>query len=136
MVGRFPGASNIARFWQNLKDGIEATTVFSQEELLAAGVNPDLLKDPHYVRSGAILEDIDLFDATFFDYSPREVEVMDPQQRIFLECAWEALEHAGYASEKSKGEIGVYAGVNMNSYIFNLLPGLDPTESMDNLHVL
>lgn len=136
MVGRFPGAPDISRFWRNLKQGVEATTTFSEAELLAEGVSPSLLASAQYVRSGAILQDVDLFDARFFDYSPREAELMDPQQRIFLECAWEALENAGYTSDIFKGEIGVYAGVNMNTYFFNLLPGLDATESMDNLHVL
>jgi len=136
LIGRFPGASDVDRFWQNLKEGVEATTTFSGEELLASGVHPDLLANAQYVRSGAILEDIDLFDARFFDYSPREAELMDPQQRIFLECAWEALENAGYAPEIFKGEIGVYAGVNLDTYIFNLLPDLNTTESMDNLQVL
>lgn len=136
MVGRFPGAPNLTQFWQNLKDGRESTATFSREELLAAGVDPTLLDDPNYVPSAAILEDIDLFDAQFFDYSPREVEVMDPQQRLFLECAWEALEDAGYAAGQIKEEVGVYAGVNMNTYVFNLLPLLNTTESMDNLHIL
>ncbi|MBD1865331.1 MULTISPECIES: type I polyketide synthase [Trichocoleus] len=121
MTGRFPGAKNIQEFWHNLQNGVEAIAWFSDEELLAAGVDPDLLQHPNYVKAGAILEGIDQFDATFFGYSPREAETLDPQQRLFLECAWEGLEHAGYDPQRFDGRIGVYAGVGWDSYlVFNL----------------
>lgn len=121
LAGRFPGAGNVEQFWQNLRDGVESITFFSDEELLAAGVNPALLKNPNFVKARGVLEDAELFDASFFGYNPREAEIMDPQQRVFLECAWEALENAGYDSETCNNRIGVYAGVSMNTYFVNLL---------------
>ncbi|HEU4321544.1 MAG TPA: type I polyketide synthase, partial [Roseiflexaceae bacterium] len=136
MVGRFPSAADIDAFWRNLAGGVESITTFRDEELLAAGVAPELLRDPAYVRAGAVLEGIDLFDAAFFDLTPREAALMDPQHRLFLECAWEALEHAGYASERTDAAIGVYAGANLNTYALGLFTALDPTESMGNLSVL
>src|SRR5689334_3871400 len=96
LAGRWPGAHNPGQFWTNLCNGVEAVTFFSDEELLAAGVDPKLLQAPNYVKAGSVLDGVDLFDAAFFSYSPREAEIMDPQQRLFLECAWEALEDAGY----------------------------------------
>ena len=122
MAGRFPGARNVAEFWQNLKNGVEAIRPFSDAELLAAGVSPDELAQPEYVKSGVVLEDLDKFDAAFFGFSPKDASIMDPQHRIFLECAWEALEDAGHAPGSFEGSIGVYAGSGMNSYmIHNLL---------------
>ena len=116
MAGRFPGAADIDAFWNNLRDGVESISFFSDEELLAAGLDPTLLDNPSYVKAGAILPDIDLFDADFFGFTPREAELLDPQQRVFLETAWEALEKAGYASSTSALPMGVYAGVGMNMY--------------------
>jgi natural product biosynthesis luciferase-like monooxygenase protein/amino acid adenylation domain-containing protein len=118
---RFPGARNIEEFWQNIKNGVESISVFSDQELLESGVEPALLRNPSYVRASATLEDIDRFDATFFGFNRREAEVLDPQQRLFLECAYTALEHAGYDSERYEGLIGVYAGVGANGYVYNLL---------------
>jgi len=122
MAGRFPGARNVAEFWHNLRDGVESVRPFSDAELLAAGVAADELAQPEYVKSGVVLEDLDKFDAAFFGFSPKDASIMDPQHRIFLECAWEALEDAGHAPESFEGSIGVYAGSGMNSYmIHNLL---------------
>jgi len=121
MSCRFPGARNVDAFWQNLKDGSESISFFSEEELAEAGVAPALLKDPRYVRAQAVLEDIDLFDAPFFGFSPREAEMMDPQHRIFLECAWEALESAGYDSSRCSERTGVYAGSGLNTYLLKNL---------------
>ncbi|MBV9578635.1 MAG: type I polyketide synthase, partial [Chloroflexi bacterium] len=121
MAGRFPRARTVDEFWQRLQAGEELVTFFSDEELLAAGVDPQLVRDPNYVKARAMLEDADQFDAAFFGINPREAELMDPQQRLFLECAWEALEHAGYDAERYAGAIGVYAGLSMNAYIFNNL---------------
>jgi len=121
MAGRFPGAQNINEFWQNLRNGVEAITFFSDEELQASGIKPAVYDAPNYVKASGILEDIELFDASFFGYNPREAALMDPQQRLFLECAWEALEIAGYDAERYEGAIGVYAGVGMNSYLVNNL---------------
>ncbi|MBW4617793.1 MAG: acyltransferase domain-containing protein [Cyanosarcina radialis HA8281-LM2] len=121
MAGRFPGAKNIDRFWQNLRDGVESISDFTDEELLACGVDPALLKEPNYVKAGFVLEDIEKFDAQFFDCSPREAEIMDPQHRIFLECAWEALENAGYDPKTDNNLTGVYAGASMSDYLLNNL---------------
>src|SRR2546421_7514432 len=122
MAGRFPGAKNIDEFWCNLRDGVESISFLSDEELVSSGVDPAVLSTPNYVKAGALLEDADLFDAAFFGFTPREAELMDPQHRLFLECAWEALEEAGYDSQRYAGRIGLYAGTSMNSYLlFNHL---------------
>ena len=110
MTGRFPGAQSVDELWQNLRDGVESIAFFSDEELLSSGIDPAVLRDPHYVKAGAVLKDVELFDAAFFGFTPREAEITDPQHRLFLECAWEALESAGYDPERYKGSIGVYAG--------------------------
>ena len=125
MAGRFPGATDVAQYWRNLRDGIESISFFTDEELLAAGIGRGLLRDPAYVKAGGVVEGIDMFDARFFGFNPREAEITDPQQRLFLECAWEALEDAGYDSEKYQGSIGVFAGAGMNTYLFNLLSSND-----------
>ncbi|MEQ9620457.1 amino acid adenylation domain-containing protein [Coleofasciculus chthonoplastes] len=117
MAGRFPGAKDIQTFWQNLLDGVESISRFSDQELVPA--DPTWRQNPHYVKAGAILADIDQFDREYFGYSPREAEILDPQQRIFLECAVTALEDAGYNPETYHGAIGVYAGSGINTYFTN-----------------
>ena len=122
MAGRFPGARDIDQFWRNLAGGIESIARPTDAQLLAAGVDADDLRNPAYVKAAAILDDIDLFDAAFFGFSPKDAAIMDPQHRLFLECAWHALEHAGWAIEQFDGRIAVYAGSGMNTYlIHNLL---------------
>jgi acyl transferase domain-containing protein len=119
MSGRFPGAADVETFWRNLRDGVESVSFFSEEELARAGVDPDLQREPRFVGAGGVLDDIDKFDAAFFGFNAREAEVMDPQHRLFLECAWEAFENAGYAP--GAGDIvGVYAGTGISTYFFNL----------------
>ncbi|NER83044.1 MAG: type I polyketide synthase, partial [Leptolyngbya sp. SIO1D8] len=118
MAGRFPGARNLEEFWQNLRDGVESISFFSDQEVEASGVEPDLLKNPNYVKAGVLLEDKELFDAAFFGYSPRQAEIIDPQQRLFLEYAWNALENAGYDPQTHQGRISVYGGAGINSYFF------------------
>ena len=120
MVGRFPGARNVEEFWANLRDGVESISFFSDEELLAVGVHQSQLNDPSYVKAKACVEDPEMFDPHFFGFTPREAAITDPQQRLFMECAWEALEIAGYDSEKYSGSIGVFAGLSMNTYLLNL----------------
>jgi acyl transferase domain-containing protein len=122
MSGRFPGASSIDAYWQNLRNGVEALTYFSEEELLASGLDPALINDPAYVRARPVLkpEEVETFDAAFFGYSPREAELTDPQHRVFLECCWEALEMAGYDAERYPGMIGMFGGTNISSYILAL----------------
>jgi acyl transferase domain-containing protein len=120
MSGRFPGANNIDEFWNNLREGVESISSFSADELKASGIDPSVLENPAYVPASSVLEDTDLFDAPFFGFSPREAESLDPQQRIFLETAWHALEDAGYEPETYPGAIGVYAGCASSSYLDHL----------------
>ncbi|WP_337886319.1 type I polyketide synthase [Fischerella thermalis] len=131
MAGRFPGAKNIEEFWQNLRNGVESITTFTNEELIADGIDPDLLNNPNYVKAGAVLEDIELFDAEFFGFNPREAEIIDPQHRLFLECAWEAMENAGYNSKMYSGLIGVYAGAGSNNYVLNIYSNQNIRSSID-----
>src|SRR5882757_2596726 len=121
MAGRFPGASNPQELWRNLTEGREAVAFASREDLMAAGVSPDLIENPDYVPASSTIRDPDYFDAGFFRLSAREAEIIDPQQRVFLECAWEALEDAACDPAEYAGAIGVFAGVGMNSYIINNL---------------
>ena len=120
MSCRFPKAKTPEAFWQNLCNGTGCLTEFSKEDLRAAGIEPSIMSHPSYVNKGIVLEDVELFDASFFGFSPRDAEIIDPQHRIFLECAWEALENAGYEPEVYNGLIGVYGGVDSSSYLFNI----------------
>jgi acyl transferase domain-containing protein len=119
MSGRFPGARDLGQFWQNLAGAVESVKFFSDEELLAAGVPGELVHNPEYVKAAPVLDDVDLFDARFFQFSPREATITDPQHRLMLECAWEAMEHAGYCGDSYKGAIGVFAGAgpSMSTYL-------------------
>ncbi|NJN10371.1 MAG: type I polyketide synthase [Richelia sp. RM1_1_1] len=134
MAGRFPGAKSIDQFWQNLCDGKESISFFTNEELIASGVDPVLLNDPQYVKASAVLDDTEMFDASFFGYTPREAEIMDPQHRFFLECAWEALENAGYNSETYEGLIGVYAGSALNTYLLKNLISQPEISNLASFH--
>ena len=116
MAGRFPGAGSVDGFWENLRDGVESVRAFTPDELSAAGVDPSKSASPGYVPAGAPLDDADMFDASFFGYTRREAEVMDPQHRVFLECAWAALEDAGYDTSTYQGRIGMFGGVAPNTY--------------------
>ncbi|MGV2787938.1 hypothetical protein GNF98_20095, partial [Clostridium perfringens] len=114
MAARFPGADSIDQFWNNLRDGVESITFFTDEELVQAGVDPQLVSHPSYVKAKGALNGIEQFDAAFFGYSPREAQLMDPQLRLFHECAWEAIEAAAYNPDTYPGLIGVYAGATPN----------------------
>jgi acyl transferase domain-containing protein len=120
MAGRFPGAKDTNSFWENLKAGKEGISFFSEEDM-EVPIDPADLRNPNFVRAKGVLADIDLFDASFFNISAREAEWMDPQQRLFLECAWQALENAGYDSFSYPHPISVYAGVNTNTYLLTRL---------------
>ncbi len=134
IAGRFPGANNIDEFWQNLRDGVESISFFSDEELVASNIDSETLTDPNYVKAGGVIEDSEFFDAQFFGFTPMEAQTMDPQHRIFLECALEALEDAGYDAEKYTGSIGIYAGVAVNTYLVNnLLSNHNFVESIDDM---
>ncbi|MGW4820642.1 SDR family NAD(P)-dependent oxidoreductase [Streptomyces sp. NPDC004227] len=122
MAGRFPGAGDVETFWTNLEQGREGITVLSDEELAGSGVDPALLDRDGYVKARGALDGADLFDEGFFGYSPREAELLDPQHRVFLECAWHALESAGVDPARFDGRIGVFAGAGLNTYLlFNLM---------------
>ncbi len=120
MSGRFPGARNIDEFWNNLENGVESISFFSDQELEAEGVDPRIYKQPNYVKAKGIVPDADCFDAFFFDYSPMEVEIMDPQMRMFHHCIWEALEDGGYVPDTFNGLIGLYAGAT-NTFFWEAL---------------
>ncbi|MEH2349576.1 MAG: SDR family NAD(P)-dependent oxidoreductase [Nostoc sp.] len=131
LSGRFPGAKDIDEFWDNLQNGVESISFFTDEELLSAGISSSILNDPNYVKAQAVLEDAELFDAEFFGFNPREAEITDPQHRIFLECAWSALENAGYDSQNYQGAIGVYAGSALNTYLLNIYLNPNIINSID-----
>ncbi|WP_375770491.1 amino acid adenylation domain-containing protein [Archangium gephyra] len=117
MAGRFPGAPDVETLWHNVRAGLESITVLTDAQLEAAGVPPALRADPKYVRARGRMEGVELFDAAFFGYGPREAELMDPQHRLFLECAWEAFERAGYEPSRVPGAIGVFAGAGAPDYL-------------------
>lgn len=126
---RFPGAQTPEELWAKLRQGKEMIRRLSDEELLAAGISPEMISDPRYVKAASGLEEIENFDAAFFRMSPQEAALTDPQHRLFLECAWQALEDAGYDADRYEGLIGVYTGTGTNRYMLeHLLPhcrGLD-----------
>jgi acyl transferase domain-containing protein len=110
MACRFPGAGDWRSFWRNLREGVESIVPLGDAELLASGVDAAMLRQPNYVKAAAAIEDFDCFDAAFFEYSRREAKIIDPQHRLFLQTAWEALEDGGYWGNGYKGAIGVFAG--------------------------
>lgn len=120
MAGRFPGAPDIATFWQNIRDGVDSISRFDRDSLRARGIPDAALDAPDFVPAGAPVEGSDTFDAAFFGFSPAEADLLDPQQRIFLECAWHALEDAGHAPDGCTVPVGVYAAAGMNGYLLNL----------------
>lgn len=136
MTGRFPQAPDLEQFWHNLQEGVEAVSFFSDAELQAAGVPEAVLRNPNYIKAKAVLENADLFDASFFDFSPREAELTDPQIRVFLECAWEALEHAAYNPDNFPGLIGVYAGMSFSSYMLSAMAASAGTRNFDSFRAL
>ena len=104
---RYPGATTLAEFWQNLRNGVESITFFTDDELKTAGFAPETLGNPSFVKSNPHIGDISQFDPAFFGFTPREAEAIDPQIRVMLECAWQALENAGYDPERVDGRVGV-----------------------------
>ena len=121
LAGRFPGADDLDGFWRNIADGVESLDVPTDADLDAASVTSDVRSHPNYVRRSTALDGAADFDAGFFGMSPRDAQIVDPQHRIFLECAWEALENAGYAAGATDNAVGVYAGASMNTYLFQIL---------------
>jgi acyl transferase domain-containing protein len=122
MAGRFPGAPDIETFWRNLCAGQESIAILTAQQLSEAGVERQTAERPNYVKSRAILDGIELFDAPLFGMTPREAEMTDPQQRLLLECAWETFDRAGYDPTRYPGLIGVYAGSSTSGYLYQLFP--------------
>ena len=122
MAGRFPGASSVARLWENLSRGTGGLRAIEDEEAIAAGLDPAVLADPNYVRVGGPVEGVDQFDAAAFGFTDLEAELMEPQHRLLLECAWEALEGAGYRPTEPDGVVGIYAGCSFPEYMLRNLP--------------
>lgn len=132
MAGRFPEARNVDELWRNLLAQRECISRFAAEELeLGHHEDMEARSNPSYVRARGVLADADMFDERFFGFNPKEAEILDPQHRLFLQSAWEALEHAGYDPQAFRGPIGVFAGATNNSYYLqNLLSRRDVTDLM------
>ncbi len=127
MAGRFPGAGSVTEFWDNLSAGVESITTLSEEELTAAGVSAKTLANPAYIRRAAMLDRIDEFDAEYFQMTPYTAQLMDPQQRLFLQTAWHAFEDSGYDPANCDGAIGVFATSTASGYLtYNLMSHHDP----------
>src|SRR6516162_1225394 len=138
MSFRFPGAASAEEYWSNLCDGVESITFFSDRELLGAGVDPSLIANPDYVKAAPMLRDVEMFDAAFFGYSPKDAALMDPQQRLFLEVCWEAFENAGYDPAAYPGKVGVLsaAGGVVTSYLLAKLHHADlPGQTASTTHI-
>ena len=135
LAGRFPGAASVEELWRNLCRGVESVRFLERAEVLSRGVDPALVDDPAFVPAEALPDDVELFDAAFFDMSHREAEITDPQHRLLLECACHALEDAGYDPTRSPGPVGIFAGATLNTYLPlhlmsdpGLLAALDPMQ--------
>nr|BBH88040.1 hypothetical protein KTC_27910 [Thermosporothrix sp. COM3] len=127
MACRFPGAQNLHEFWQLLRDGVEAVTTFTEEELRASGIAPSDYTAENYVPIGTVIADQDCFDAAFFGMSATEAALLDPQHRLFLQCSWHALEDAAHLPEHFQGAVGVFAGSSLSAYLHkNLHERFDP----------
>jgi len=126
MAGRFPDARDVETFWSNIANGVESLRSYTREALQLAGIDRALLDNPNFVPARSVLDGIEDFDAGYFGFTPREAEVTDPQQRVLLECAHEALEAGGYGDAKCSRSVGVFAGVGENFYVLeHLLPQID-----------
>jgi acyl transferase domain-containing protein len=135
MVGRFPGARDLDTYWRIIREGAETLTFFSDDQLIAAGFDPQVVGNSAYVKARGVIEEIDLFDASFFGYSHREALLMDPQQRLFLQLSWEALEAAGCDPRSYRGLIGVYGGATSSSYQPILYSNPDGLGGADGLSI-
>ena len=135
MAGQFPGAESVTQFWDNLREGRESITRLEPADLLAKGLPQStvqtMLDHPSYVNAAASLPNVENFDAEFFAMPQREAEITDPQHRVLLECAQDALDHAGYTVSSVEGDIALYAGVGLNTYLLsNLMPNTDVVNTM------
>jgi len=119
---RVPGAGDVDTFWRNLCNGVESIRFFSDADVEDAGVEARVRANAAYVKAGGVLDGVDRFDAAFFGFTPRDAERTDPQHRLLIECAWEALEHAGCAGSRRERRVGVFAGAGTSGY-FDAAPG-------------
>jgi acyl transferase domain-containing protein/SAM-dependent methyltransferase/acyl carrier protein len=136
MRGRFPGADNLDAYWKNLAEGVESITILTQEEMRAAGIPDHISRLPGYVNASPLLEGVDRFDAQFFGFSARDAALTDPQHRLFLETAWEALEDAGYDPETFDGPIGVFGGSELSTYLYHLYQNQDALKYIDGMQLM
>jgi len=131
MAGRFPGANSVSDFWDNLRQGKESIVTLSEQELAAAGIGEKALSNPAYVRRAPLVDGVDEFDAEFFGFPPQAARTLDPQHRLFLQCAWHALEDAGCDPAGFDGSIGVYGTCSSSAYLLhNLLSHHDPNVAL------
>ncbi|MFF4528670.1 type I polyketide synthase [Streptomyces sp. NPDC001407] len=135
MACRFPGATTPEEFWHNVVSGVDGVRTLTEDELREWGEDPARLKDPHYVRRHGVVADIGDFDAEFFGVSGRDAALLNPQHRVFLECAWEALERAGYDPRAVPGTTGLYAGAGRNGYASVVRSRPDRFPGVDDLAV-
>lgn len=119
MSCRFPGAPNVRTFWEHVAAGIESITQLTRDEVILAGADAATVDKPNYVRAAGIVDAVEWFDAGFFRIPPGEAELMDPQQRLCLECGWEAFEDAGYAPGSIDAPVGVFVGASASTYLFH-----------------
>jgi phthiocerol/phenolphthiocerol synthesis type-I polyketide synthase E len=136
MSGRFPGAPNIAAFWDVIRNGAECIRTFTRDELRAAGIPARVIDDPDYVPRRGVIDGIEEFDAELFGVTRAEAELMDPQHRLFLECAWEALEDAGCDPSRTRQPIGVYAGALSSQYLGHLFTSGYPIAQLRSPHAV
>lgn len=135
-AGSFPGAPDADAFWRNLLEGVESISVLTDDELAASGASRASLEHPQYVKAGAFLEGVEMFDAGFFGYNPREATYSDPQQRHLLECAWAAFEHAGYDVERYDEPVGVYVSGAMSTYLVHMVERDSASAPLDRFAAL
>jgi len=136
MAGRFPGANTVEGLWEVLRTGQETIRFFTPDEV-DPSLPHELVGDAQYVKARGILTEANQFDAGFFGLNPKLAEVMDPQQRVFLEIAWEALEQAGYLPNQYGGSIGVWAGCGNNTYYLNnVLPNTEVVRQIGSFQAM
>jgi len=136
MSGRFPGANDVDQLWINLAHGVESIAILTQDEMRAAGIPEAISKLPGYVNASPVLDGIDQFDAHFFGFSARDATLTDPQHRVFLETAWQALEDAGYDPGRYPGAIGVFGGCELSSYLGHLYQNLESLKYIDGMQLM
>lgn len=136
MSARFPGADNISEYWSNIREGRESSTQLTDEMLRQVGVDEQRIADPHYVKTAFGIKEVDLFDYTFFDMNKREADMLDPQHRFLLMCAYEALEDGGYVADCYQGIISLFAGCGFNSYLFHEIMAQQKEVAEEDLQLL